>query len=875
MPYFFPPAPVYPSDYDSDQTLFVVYNTSETVTTAENQPWSDEISIKPVAADKDEIWSDEGGFANIDGELFYYGSVEYDGNSKINKFKQCCRNIGGTHTKRTLAGAEVRGFVIAEHHNQIVDAIVKIENFVGYNFTPDTASLDWRIRNLQNLEVIFDDFSCPDVVFDFFVIENNPTTGILAQYNITITGIFTSYRLDFGDGTYTTTSQNGTHRYAPNASIDPALTVANNKCTLVQTPIERLNVTEPTAQKPTTAFEIPIPALPTIPQFTVPTITVPSLVPQLPPIVFPCLNVGPIGPINIPSVISVIPGINIPSLVSITPVSLPSKITISPVTIPDKITINQPKIPDTITISPAPTIPNIKIDPVPTIPNIKFDTFPTFPTTIGFGPFPTFPTKFTFGSFPTFPTKFTFGPFPTYPTQFSFGDFPSFPTTIGFDPLSIPTSIGFDNVPNFPTSIPISFPKIPTIPVAPINVPAITVDFGPAPKFDPINITGTITVPTIEFGPAPTFPASIPFVNPPCLPAVIVITAAGIPTIPDTITITGPKIPDTIKFESPPAFPKVKFDNPPVFPKIQFDNAPKIPDKITFDNAPKIPTTIGFGPAPKFPDTINFGPNPLPSQITFGPNPLPKIIGFGPAPKLGPVEFGPHNLPAQINFGTAPTISVSWGTPPTVSCVVSVQCPSNTPFYKPASLFEEEKAYAPLEPLEVQMSDLGIPSEILVKVPEIPDIKILHDMPAVIRIESPNIPDIRIIGPATPIPSVIRIDAEGLPLAIELIAINLPSAIKLDTTGLPSTIKLDIPDQFPMIKLDASGIPDKIQVVGIPSAIELIGAPSEIKLVLPDKPEIELVYRGAPIDVKINLDISKLTGENSNAQCVAIVPCTN
>ena len=64
----------------------------------------------------------------------------------------------------------------------------------------------------------------------------------------------------------------------------------------------------------------------------------------------------------------------------------------------------------------------------------------------------------------------------------------------------------------------------------------------------------------------------------------------------------------------------------------------------------------------------------------------------------------------------------------------------------------------------------------------------------------------------------------------------------------------------------------EIQVVGIPPSIELIG-PSEIKLVMPDKPEIELVYKGAPIDVKINLDISRLTGEDGNAQCVTIVPC--
>ena len=817
MPYYFPPTPVYPSDYDSDETLFVVYNTSETVTTAENLPWSDEISIKPVAADKDEIWATNG-FANIDGELFYYGNVELDGNDKVNKFIQCSRNLGGTHTKRTLAGTEVRGFVIAEHHNQIVDTIVKLENFIGYNFTPDKESLDWRIRNLQNLDIIFDDFSCPDVVFDFFILEDNPTTGILAQYLVTITGIFTNYRLDFGDGIYTTTSTNGTHRYAPNATIDPVLTISNNKCTIVQTPIERNVVTEPPPQKTTNTLEIPIPALPNIPQIIIPSVTVPSLVPQLPPIVFPCLNVGPIGPINIPSVISVIPAINIPSLVSITPVSLPSNITITspsltPISIPSQITITPVSIPNQITITPIPNIPtSIGFNPFPTPPKVGFTPFPT-PPPISFNPFPSFPTTITVTPL-TFPTTITVTP-------------PNIPTTITVTPPNIPTNINFG-----------PFPSVPNIPFGPFPSPLPKVGFSTPPSLPDVNFGPAPSFGPIQFVGAPTFPAAIPFINAPNIPAVIVITPVSIP--------------NTINFAPAPTFPKISFAPPPTFPKIQFAPAPKIPAQIT------------FGPAPNFP-----------AQILFGPNPLPSIISFATAPKLGPIAFGPHNLPTEIKFGTPPTISVTWGTPPTVSCVVTVQCPSTTPFYKPQSLFDEETSYSPVEPLEVQMSDLGIPSEILVKVPEIPDIKLLHDIPNVIRVESPNIPDIKILGPDIPLPSSIKIDASGLPSAIELIAISLPSAIRLDTTGLPSTIGLDIPKELPTIKLDTSGIPDKIQVVGIPSAIELIGAPSEIKLVLPEKPEIELVYKGAPIDVKINLDISKLTGENEKAACVAIVPCNN
>ena len=42
---------------------------------------------------------------------------------------------------------------------------------------------------------------------------------------------------------------------------------------------------------------------------------------------------------------------------------------------------------------------------------------------------------------------------------------------------------------------------------------------------------------------------------------------------------------------------------------------------------------------------------------------------------------------------------------------------------------------------------------------------------------------------------------------------------------------------------------------------------------MPEKPEIEMVYKGAPIDVKIQLDISKITGDDQKLNCVAIVPC--
>ena len=908
MANYFPPIPIYPKNYDSDETLFMVHNTSETITTEENLPWSEEISIKPVAENADEIWA-ENGYANIEGELFYYSSVEKDSNGKINKFKRCTRNLGGIHTKKNSAGAEVRGFVIAEHHNQLMQAIIKTEKFIGSNNTEDKETLDWRIRNLQQLDVIFDDFSCPDVVFDFYIIENNSVTGILAQYTLTITGVFTSFRLDFGDGEYTTTTTSGTHRYSLNSTVDPVLSLSNSKCTVIQTPIKRDVVTEPTPQATTTGLEIPIPTLPSIPPVIFPNIPIPSLTPQIPPIVFPCLDIGPIGPINIPSIISITPNITIPSLVSFTPLpSFPSLVSFTPFpnippvvsfvipsfSIPSTIFIPEINIPSTITGFPSTSFPSIvSFTPIPNIPptisivvpeinfpNIKFDvpniTFPTVKFDVPSITFPnvkfdipsiTFPDiKFNVPNI-TFPNVKFDVPTITFPNvKF---DVPNF----NFPPISIPPiSIPSFSMPSF--SIPsFSFPSI-TFPKIEINVPEFPKIGIDVPEFPDIKFAPPPPIPDIKFGPPPNIPDIK--VNMPTIPDI----GVNMPTIPD-INVNVPPIPPITFGPLPPIPNAINFGPAPTFPNaIFFGPAPTFPNVITFLGAPNIPTVIGFGAnplpntiplvvtGPIIPRTINItGPTPaIPNTIKFSNNPnIPATITFGPV-TLGPVGFGPVSFPL-----------VQFGTPPTVSCVVTVQCPtapSTTPkFSAPTDFFNSESIYSPFENVEIQSQDIGIPSEIIIKVPEIPDVKIIHDIPTMIRIEKIKIPDIKILGPETPIPTEIKINAAGVPSTIELISSNLPSTIRFDTSGLPSSIKLEMPSFMPSIKIDASGIPDKIQVVGIPSSIELVGAPSEIKLVLPEKPEIEMVYRGAPIDVKINLDFTKLTGENGDQPCFALVPC--
>lgn len=307
----FPPIPSFPIDIDSDRTLFLVYNTTETKLSANNAAWSQQVDIYPVAADESEIWADNG-FATISGEMFYYDSVDKNDDGKVYRLKGCARQLSGEASKHNNKGTWVRGFVVAEHHNQLVDTLLAIEDFVGIDFDTRQETLDWRIRNLQGLPVIYDDYACPDVNFTFNIIEDDKETGILASYDIEVStpSLFTSFRLDFGDGEFTTTVLSGTHRYAINSVIDPVITLTNDKCQLVQTPIERDNPAEP-AVPITTIFDLPIPEFPDIPDITF----VPCVVPEpdiyIPPLVQPCIEATDfpsisIGDIQIPSTISII-----------------------------------------------------------------------------------------------------------------------------------------------------------------------------------------------------------------------------------------------------------------------------------------------------------------------------------------------------------------------------------------------------------------------------------------------------------------------------------------------------------------------------------------------------------------------------------------
>ena len=565
---YFPPQSVYPYGIDSDYTLFLVYNTSETVTTADNQPWSLDIPIQPVGATEQEMWG-LNGFASIDGELFYYDTVDLDINGKVCALKRCARNLGGEKTKYTQEGTEVRGFVIAEHHNQLVDAVLKIENFVGEINSTNPITLDCRIRHLQDVPVIFDDFACPDLSFQFDILSSDPAAGTVAQYFITIVGNFSGFRLDFGDGVSTTAASSGTHTYAPSANIDPVVTVSNSNCQIVQTPNIRNNPNEPPQPTTTTPFEIPIPECPTIPPIVFPTIVPPSVNIIPPPIILPCLDISPIGPIVIPSVIMIEPPIDIPSMIEFGPVNIPSLIEITPVTIPSIIEIAPIVIPSLIQITPV-TIPTL----------IEFGPLPSF-APIDFGPV-TIPTLIMFGPV-NVPTVVSFAPV-TIPTVISFAPV-SFPTVINFTPITIPTVINFTpiGIPTIISFTPVSFPTI--ISFSPVDIPTV-ISFSP------------VTIPTvISFSPV-DIPTVISF-SPVTIPTVISFSPVTIPTV---ISFLPVDIPTVISFSSPVMIPTV----------ISFTSRYTDRHQLLTSNDP--PT--------------EYLPVDIPTVISFSPVTIPTVISF-------------------------------------------------------------------------------------------------------------------------------------------------------------------------------------------------------------------------------------------------------
>jgi hypothetical protein len=212
-----------------------------------------------------------------------------------------------------------------------------------------------------------------------------------------------------------------------------------------------------------------------------------------------------------------------------------------------------------------------------------------------------------------------------------------------------------------------------------------------------------------------------------------------------------------------------------------------------------------------------------------------------------------------ISFDTPPDLQVDYGTPPTLSCIVTVKCKGGSSSMRFDEMDEEDlRDYDDIEndiPVTGTDDDFGIPEEIRIVAPKIPDIKLLHDLPKEIVVKS-NIPEeIRLVG-SLPEEIIVK---DTLPRSIEVVH-NLPRSILLDATEIPRKLLVEPADNFPsVLKMEIVGMPQTLQVTGIPKTIEIIeNIPRTIQLLMPDNPVVTMKWDGIPVELKPSPDLEKL-----------------
>lgn len=293
------PSVAYPFAVDDDHTLFRVFNNTQSVLTSPLHDDSTKIEIKPQSANDAEIWP-ENGFVSLPGELVYYDDVEKNENGKVCKLIKCQRAVEGV-AKYNNINTPVFGNVVAQHHNQLVEAIIEIEKTIGElsdlinepSNSRQTASFTMHtaMNSMLHFAPVGDD-TCPDVEFKLNS-EVPVPGGIEAEFCVRIFpwNASWSYSLDFGDGESTTTEFSGTHTWASGGPYTPKVTLVTPRCTIVQqpaTPEEGAEITPSVA--PAFAFHVAIPEFPDFPSFVAPRRTCPGNYMNLPPIMVPQVN---------------------------------------------------------------------------------------------------------------------------------------------------------------------------------------------------------------------------------------------------------------------------------------------------------------------------------------------------------------------------------------------------------------------------------------------------------------------------------------------------------------------------------------------------------------------------------------------------------
>ncbi len=313
------PSSLYPFDYDTEHTLLKVRNGTQSSLSVPLTSEESSIEIAPVSANDVEIWP-ASGYVTIQKELIYYKDVEKNQDGKVFKLTECVRGIEGT-AKNYPQDTMVSGNVVAQQHNQLVDAILAIEKTIGDindELTQEipveqnlklseqglklsehglTASLNSSIRSLLGCCGTNDE-TCPDVEFEFNIGVPIPG-GSEAEYCARIFGDYTSFTIDFGDGSFETTLLSGTHEFESGGPYTPVITVVSTNCTIVLNAGELPDgdsLTPPVS--PSQPFHVPIPNVPDFPEFVYPERSCPGPLFNFPPISID-MGLSSLGPLSL------------------------------------------------------------------------------------------------------------------------------------------------------------------------------------------------------------------------------------------------------------------------------------------------------------------------------------------------------------------------------------------------------------------------------------------------------------------------------------------------------------------------------------------------------------------------------------------------
>jgi hypothetical protein len=113
------------------------------------------------------------------------------------------------------------------------------------------------------------------------------------------------------------------------------------------------------------------------------------------------------------------------------------------------------------------------------------------------------------------------------------------------------------------------------------------------------------------------------------------------------------------------------------------------------------------------------------------------------------------------------------------------------------------------------------------------------------------------------------------PTEIELVGRDIPTKVVVEMEKpIPEKILVEQVKPIPEEILVKHDIPSELSITGMPESLEItIPENMGIPVIFPDKmPEMELVYKGAPIEMKITMDEMIAQNEDGN-NCVMITPC--